>query len=57
MAKNTGDNYRRGSVDNRSQFKHPNGHWIKRDTTTGHFMEVKSSDGKFKGVAREPDDR
>jgi hypothetical protein len=57
MAKNTGDNYRRGSVDNRSQFQHPNGHWVKRDTNTGQFIEVKSTDGKFKGVAREPDDR
>lgn len=57
MAKNTGDNYRRGSVDSRSQFRHPNGHWVKRDTNTGQFIEVKSTDGKFKGVAREPDDR
>jgi hypothetical protein len=57
MAKNTGDNYRRGSVDNGSQFQHPNGHWVKRDTNTGQFIEVKSTDGKFKGVAREPDDR
>jgi hypothetical protein len=57
MAKNTGSNYRRGSVDNRSQFQHPNGHWVKRDTNSGQFMEVKSSEGRFKGVAREPDNR
>ena len=57
MAKNTGDGFRRGSVDNRSQFQHPNGHWIKRDTGSGQFMDVKSDEGRFKGVAREPDDR
>lgn len=57
MARNTGNNYRIGSVDNRSQFEHPNGHWIKRDTETGQFMDVKSDGARFKGVAREPDDR
>jgi hypothetical protein len=28
MAKNTGDNYRRGSVDDRSQFQRPDGLWV-----------------------------
>jgi hypothetical protein len=29
----------------------------KRDERTGHFMEVKQSPGKFKGVAQETDGR
>jgi len=57
MARNTGDGYRRGSVDNRSQFERPDGNWVKRDTVTGRFMDVKSDGERFKGVAREPDDR
>lgn len=55
MAKNgkTGDGHRNGQVDNRSQFQHPNGHWIKRDTNTGRIMDVKQDDDRFKGVRRE----
>jgi hypothetical protein len=57
MAKDTGEGYRRGSVDDRSQFQRPDGHWVKRDTTSGRFMDVKADGDRFKGVAREPDDR
>ena len=57
MARNTGKGYRIGSVDDRSQFQRPDGYWVKRDTTTGQFVDVKSDDTRFKGVAREPDDR
>jgi hypothetical protein len=57
MAKNTGDDYRRGAVTGRTQFQHENGDWQKRDERTGHFMERKSTEGPFKGVAKEPDGR
>ena len=57
MAKNTGDGFRRGSVDDRSQFKAPNGNYVKRDTGTGRFMDQKTSGGAFKGVAHEKDGR
>lgn len=54
MAKNgrTGDGHRIGAVKNRSQFKHPNGHWIKRDKNTGRIMDVKSDGKPFKGVRK-----
>lgn len=51
MAKNTGSGSRRGSVRNRSEFKHPNGTWVKRDTETGRIMNV--SDHAHKGVRNE----
>lgn len=57
MAKNTGNDFRRGSATGRTQFQHSNGLYQKRDERTGHFMEVKQSDGPFKGVAKEPDGR
>jgi hypothetical protein len=57
MATNTGKDFRRGSVTGRTQFERPDGLFQKRDERTGHFMEVKQSDGKFKGVATEPDGR
>ena len=53
MAKNTGEGYRKGAVDNRSQFQAPNGNWVKRDVDTGRFMDQKTSGGKFKGVRKE----
>ncbi len=31
MARNTGEGYRRGEVRDRSQFRAPNGNWVKRD--------------------------
>ena len=57
MGKNTGDNFRRGAVTGRTQFERPDGTYQKRDERSGHFMEVKHTEGKFKGVAMEPDGR
>lgn len=57
MAKNTGNDFRRGAVTGRTQFQHENGDWQKRDERSGQFMERKSSEGPFKGVAKEPDGR
>lgn len=57
MAKNTGNDFRRGSVTGRTQFQRPDGLFQKRDERTGRLMEVKQSDGPFKGVAKEPDGR
>ncbi|MGX2040168.1 hypothetical protein ACWJKU_08545 [Methylocaldum sp. MU1018] len=58
MARNTGNGFRRGSVDNRSQTQNPrNENWTKRDTATGRFMDQKTDGKPFKGVAKEPDDR
>jgi hypothetical protein len=54
MAKNTGDNYRYGAVCNRSQAYNPrNGSWVKRDSNTGRFMDVKLGGNPFKGVTKE----
>ena len=57
MATNTGEGYRIGSVDDRTQVPRPDGHWTKRDRRDGRFMDVKSDEEPFKGVAREPDGR
>lgn len=58
MAKNTGNGFRRGSVDNRTQVQNPqNGNWTKRDTETGRFMDQKQDGTPFKGVAKEVDNR
>ena len=51
MAKNTGKGYRAGAVKNRSEFRHPNGTYVKRDTTTGQILNV--SDRPHKGVRDE----
>lgn len=49
-----GDGYRIGAVKRRSQMQTPSGHWVKRDTETGRFMEIKTSDTKpFKGIRKE----
>ncbi|MFG1306980.1 hypothetical protein V5F34_22910 [Xanthobacter autotrophicus] len=55
--KSSGDGFRRGSVTGRTQFQRPDGLFQKRDERTGAFMEVKQTQGKFKGVAKEPDGR
>lgn len=57
MAKDTGKEYRRGSVDNRTQFQAPSGNYVKRNTDDGRFMQQKVSGGPFKGVAHEVDKR
>ncbi|MFL1895281.1 hypothetical protein ACJRPK_06235 [Aquimarina sp. 2-A2] len=56
MAKNkpTGDNARKGAVKGRSQVLNPKTElYVKRDTETGRFIDVKTSGGKFKGVRKE----
>lgn len=56
MARNgkTGDGHRNGQVTGRSQTHNPqNDSWIKRDTETGRFMDVKSDNKPFKGVRKE----
>lgn len=57
MAKNTGNDFRRGSVTGRTQFERPDGLHQKRNERTGEFMEVKQTPGPFKGIAKEPDGR
>ncbi len=53
-----GDNHRNGSVKDRSQTYNPKTEqYIKRDTNTGRFMDVKSDGTPFKGVTKEPDGR
>tara|TARA_R110000822_G_scaffold171571_2_gene311322 strand:- start:798 stop:971 length:174 start_codon:yes stop_codon:yes gene_type:complete len=56
MAKNPprGDNARKGAVKGRSQVLNPKTKlYVKRDTETGRFMDVKTTGGKFKGVRKE----
>ena len=49
MAKNTSDNHRHGAVSNRSQAYNPkSGSWVKCDSNTGRFMDVKSGGGPHK---------
>jgi hypothetical protein len=57
MARNTGDDHRIGSVKDRTQFQRDDGRFQKRNEGNGQFMEAKQSEGKFKGVALEPDGR
>lgn len=50
----SGDNLRHGAVKGRSQTFNPKTEqWVKRDTQTGKFMDVKQDGTKFKGVRRE----
>jgi len=51
MATNSGKGYRVGAVRRRSEFKHPNGTYMKRDTETGRILNV--SDRPHKGVRYE----
>ncbi|UZD49130.1 hypothetical protein [Peribacillus frigoritolerans] len=53
MAGNTGKNHRDGAVKNRTQFKAPNGNYVKRAAATGRIMDLKTSGGEFKGVRTE----
>lgn len=55
MAKNTGDDHRIGAVKDRSQTHNPKTDlYVKRDTKTGEFMDVKTSSPEpFKGVTKE----
>ena len=56
MASNkpVGDSSRKGAVKKRSQTENPiTGTMTKRDRKSGEFMDVKSNEGKFKGVRKE----
>lgn len=56
MAKNgvTGDGHRNGAVTDRSQTYNPKiEQWVKRDSDTGRFMDVKQDGTPFKGVTKE----
>lgn len=48
-----GDNHRNGAVRDRSQTQTPSGHWVKRDSDTGRFMDQKADKTPFKGVRKE----
>lgn len=49
-----GDGHRNGAVRERSQVLNPvTQQWVKRDTETGRFMDVKQDGEPFKGVRRE----
>ena len=50
-----GDNARVGAVKNRTQVYNPKtDKWVKRDSQTGKFMDMKtSSNALFKGVRKE----
>lgn len=55
MATNSNPNDGRleGEIRQRSQFQHPNGHWVERDAQTGQIKNVKHDDKPFKYVRRE----
>ena len=56
MAKNppTGDGHRIGAVKERTQTYNPKTEqWVKRDSNTGKFMDVKQDEKPFKGVTKE----
>lgn len=53
LATNSGRGFRHGSVTGRSQVRGSNGNMVKRNSTTGQFMDQKTSGGSFKGVRRE----
>ncbi len=49
-----GDNRRIGAVKDRSQTFNPKTQqYVKRDTTTGRFIDVKQDGSPFKGVTKE----
>jgi len=49
----SGDNHRNGAVKKRSQTKNPkNKRFVKRDSESGRFMDVKADKKPFKGVRK-----
>jgi hypothetical protein len=49
-----GDGHRNGPVKDRSQVLNPKtDQWVKRDTDTGKFMDIKKDGNPFKGVRKE----
>jgi predicted aconitase with swiveling domain len=58
MAKNTNDDHRIGSVNDRVQIFNPKTElWAKVDTNTGKIIDVKQDGKPFKGVAKFRDER
>lgn len=57
MAKNTGQNFRKGSVTGKSQVLNPKTGLFTKRAETGKFQSVKKTGGPFKGVAKERDGR
>lgn len=63
MARNTGEDHREGAVDDRTQVENPKtDEYVKRNRNhdsedNGEFIDVKQDGDKFKGVAKEPDER
>ena len=54
MATNRGKNSRNGAVKDRSQVYNPStGNYVKRDTSTGRFIDVKSDGKPFRGITKE----
>lgn len=53
MAKNTGAGFRKGAVTKRTQTQTSSGHYVKRDASSGKFLNVKSDRSPFKGVRKE----
>ncbi len=50
----SGDNRRHGAVRSRTQtYNSKTETWVKRDSDTGRFMDVKSDGKPFKGVTKE----
>lgn len=57
MAKNKpyGDGHRNGAVKDRVQYFNPKTQqWVKTDTSTNRFMDVKQDGKPFKGVTKKP---
>jgi len=53
MAKNTGDNTRKGAVKGEDQVLNTKtDKWTKKDAKTGKFTDVKSDGTPFKGVTK-----
>jgi hypothetical protein len=49
-----GDGHRNGAVRDRSQTFNPKtGNWVKRDSDTGKFLDVKQDNKPFKGIRKE----
>lgn len=49
----SGDRHRNGAVKGRSQTFNPKTEqWVKRDSETGRFMDVKKDGTPFKGVRK-----
>lgn len=50
----SGDNRRNGAIKKRTQTFNPNTEqWVKRNSDTGRFMNVKQNGTPFKGVRKE----